>query len=193
MDKYEMILAAERQFAREVALGVIVSRPPSAWHYLIPGMFIIDFLRRTSAIREYTKHFLFPRQLAIEAAQHLSAGYDSSSVNTQIETEIEKWLQSLSLFSPNLAQAQKAAVVLLVDHYRRLLDAPGDSYPDLIQHAYPSKQTFQKHLRQLTAAEDEVDRAIIEKAGENEKLREKLRLEAQQVELRRNKISEDVF
>ena len=69
MEKYDLILSAEEQFAREVTLGAIVARPPSAWFYLIPGMFIIDYLRRGSAIRKYTRHFLFPRKLAVYAAR----------------------------------------------------------------------------------------------------------------------------
>ena len=78
-NNYELIIAAERQFAREVTLGVIVQQPLSVWHYLLPGMFIIDFLRRTSAISRYTKHFMFPRQLAIDAAQHLLQGYEGAA------------------------------------------------------------------------------------------------------------------
>ena len=68
MDKYHIILQAEQQFAREVTLGVIVTRPLTVWHTLIPGFFIIDFLRRGSAIRQYTRHFIFPRKLALDAA-----------------------------------------------------------------------------------------------------------------------------
>jgi hypothetical protein len=54
MEKYDIIVEAERQFAREVTLGVIVARPLTAWYYFIPGFFIIDYLRRASAIRQYT-------------------------------------------------------------------------------------------------------------------------------------------
>ena len=80
MEKYDLILNAEAQFAREVTLGAIVARPPSAWSYLIPGMFIIDFLRRGSAIRKYTRHFMFPRKLALDAARAVSHGEDEASV-----------------------------------------------------------------------------------------------------------------
>ena len=68
MDKCDIIMNAEEQFAREVTLGVIVTRPLTAWHTIIPGFFIVDFLRRGSAIRQYTKHFMFPRKLALDAA-----------------------------------------------------------------------------------------------------------------------------
>jgi hypothetical protein len=192
-NKYELIIAAEKQFAREVTLGVIVQQPLSVWHYLMPGMFIIDFLRRTSAISRYTKHFMFPRQLAIDAAQHLLQGYEKADVNARLAAEIEAWLNSLHLSSPQLAHAQQHAVELLIAHYSRLLNAEGTSHLELIENAYGSREAYEAHVRELTAAEAEIDRAIMEKMGNNEKLKEKLQLEAQQVELRRNRILENLF
>ena len=58
MDKYHMILDGERQFAREVTLGVIVSRPQPVWRYILPGMFILDFLSRNRQIREYARVYV---------------------------------------------------------------------------------------------------------------------------------------
>jgi hypothetical protein len=193
MNKYELILAAEKQFAREVTLGVVVQQPLSVWHYLIPGMFIIDFLRRTSAISRYTRHFMFPRQLAIDAAQRLLQGYEKADVNSRTAAEIANWLNSLNIYSPQLAQAQKRAVDLLIVHYAKLMDTAGNSHYELIENAYISRDAYEAYLRELTSAEEEIDRAIIEKMGNNEKLKEKLQLEAQQVENRRKKILEDIF
>jgi len=193
MNQYEMILAAEKQFAREVTLGVIVQQPLSAWYYLIPGRFIFDFLRRTSAISRYTKHFLFPRQLAIDAAQRLLQGYEKATEYSQIAAKIENWLNSFNLYSRQLAQAQQRAVELLIAHYSKLLNVEGNSHDELIENAYTSREAYEAHVRELKAAEADIDRAIIEKTGTNEKLTEKLQLEAQQVELRRNKILDNIF
>jgi hypothetical protein len=193
MNQYEMILAAERQFAREVTLGVIVQQPLSVWHYLIPGRFIFDFLRRTSAISRYTKHFLFPRQLAIDAAQRLLQGYEKAAEYSRISAEIQNWLNSLDLYSRQLAQAQQRAVELLIAHYRKLLNVEGNSHDELIENAYTSREAFEAHLRKLQAAEADIDQAIIERTATNDKLKEKLQLEAQQVELRRNKILDNIF
>lgn len=135
-DNYELIIAAEKQFAREVTLGVIVQQPLSVWHYLIPGMFIIDFLRRTSAISRYTKHFIFPRQLALDAARQLLQGYEKAGVNSRLAAETGAWLNSLHLHSPQLARAQQHAVDLLIAHYTKLLSAGGPSHPELIENAY---------------------------------------------------------
>jgi hypothetical protein len=193
MEKHAIIRGAENQFAREVTIGVIYLEPPSAWYYLIPGMFIIDFLRRTTAISRYSKHFMFPRNLALDAARDFLNGEDRTRIDRHVEDSIEKWLRSLNLYSTELARAQKAAVDLLAEHYARLLNAEGTSYHDLIEQAYPSRAAFENHLRALTAAENEIDRAIIAQAGNNEKLKEKLQLEAQQVARRRDKILEDIY
>ena len=193
MDKYDIILSDEKQFAREVTLGVIVQQPLTAWYYLMPGMFIIDFLRRTTAISRYTKHFMFPRQLAINAAQGLLKGYDKAAVNSRITSEIENWLNSLHLYSPLLAEVQKHAVDLLTTHYCKLLNAEGDSIYELIENAYTSREAYETHLRKLTSAEADIDRVIIEKMENNEKLKEKLQLEARQVEIGRKKIMENIF
>jgi hypothetical protein len=193
MDKYEIILNAEQQFAREVTIGVLYLRPLSVWHYLIPGMFIIDFLRRGSAIRKYGETFMFPRKLALQAARDLSAGTTRADIDPHLETEIKSWLAKLQLDSPDLVKTQKETVDLLIDHYVKLLQAEGESYYDLIQNAYSARESFETHLREMTAAENEVDRAILARVGDKPEVKEKLQLEARQVESRRKKILEDIF
>lgn len=193
MDKFDIILNAEQQFAREVTLGVLYLRSLSVWHYLVPGMFIIDFLRRTSAIRKYSETFMFPRELALQAARDFPEGQIRADLDARLEAAIKNWLADLKLDSPDLIRAQKETVELLIDHYVRLLQAAGESYYDLIQNAYSSRAGFEAYLREITAAENKVDRAILARAGDKPVLKEKLQLEAQQVEKRRHKIMEDIF
>jgi hypothetical protein len=193
MDKYDIIIGAEQQFAREVCLGVIYLRPPSAWYYLIPGMFIFDFLRRGSIIRKYTETFIFPRKLALEGARSLTAGETRAAIDSHLEVEIKNWLTAHQLDSQDLLQAQKETVDLLMDHYLKLLQADGESYVDLIEQAYSSRENFEAHLQQIAAAENKVDQAILARVGDNPALKEKLQLEAQQVQSRRQKVLEDIF
>ena len=193
MDRYDIITHAEEQFAREVGLGVIYLRPLSVWHYLIPGMFIIDFLRRGSIIRKYSETFMFPRKLALEGARSLSAGETRAAIDSHLEGEIKNWLTAHRLDHQDLVKAQKETVDLLMDHYLRLLQAEGESYYDLIEHAYSSRENFEVHLQQIAAAENNVDQAILAKVGDNPVVKEKLQLEAQQVQSRRQKVLEDVF
>jgi uncharacterized protein (DUF1778 family) len=190
MNNYDLIINAEEQFAREVTFGVLYQRPMSVWHYLIPGMFLIDFLRRGTAIRRYTETFIFPRKLALQAAHDLLNGHESTSIDEKNQAEIYNWLDSHHLLSPELSRAQKTVVDVLAEHYTKLLQADGDSYDDLIEAAYTSRHDFQDFIHQIHTAEKEVDRAILTLVGDNQKLKEKLQLEEQQVAERRNRILE---
>jgi hypothetical protein len=193
MESYNIILAAEEQFAREVTLGVIVSRPLTVWHYIIPGMFIIDFLRRGSAIRRYTKHFIYPRKLAIDAAWALSEGEDKFSLNSRLEEDTSTWLNSLNLFSPELVQTHLELIDVLTEHYSKLLKADGDTFDLLIENAYKNRDNFKVFIDQITAAEKAVDEKVIEKLGGNEKVKEKISAEQQQIDKRRQKILDHIF
>jgi hypothetical protein len=193
MEKYKMILMAEEKMAREVTLGVIVTRPLTVWRHIIPGMFIIDFLHRGSALRQYTKHFMFPRKLAIDAAQALLQGEEKAAVFSHIENDSGAWLNSLDLHTPGLLQAQLAVIKLLVDHYARLLKEDGYSVYALIKKAYENRENFQGFINELTAAEAEVDRERIVRMGETQKLKEKISAEQQQLKERREKILQEVF
>ena len=193
MEKHKMILGAEEKMAREVTLGVIVTRPLTVWHYIIPGMFIIDFLRRGSALRKYTEHFLFPRKLAIDAAQALTQGEDESEVFSHIKNDTITWLNSLELHTPGLLDAQMAVIKLLVDHYERLLKEDGYSFYALVKKAYENRTRFQGFIDELTAAEADLDRELIAKLGETEKLTAKILAEQEQLKQRREKIAEEVF
>ena len=193
MEKYKMILMTEEQMAREVTLGVIVTRPLTVWHYIIPGMFIIDFLRRESTLRKYTEHFMFPRKLAIDAAQALVRDDDEAAVLSHIENENRSWLSGLDLNTPGLLQAQLKVIKLLIEHYARLLKADGVSVYALIKKAYENRGSFQEHVDELTAAEAEVDRELIAKRGESEKLKAKISEEQKQLKKKKKKIIEEVF
>lgn len=191
--KYEMILSAEEALARQVALGVVVTTPQSVWHYLIPFMFIFDFLRRSSTMRRYTQHFMFPRKLAMDAARDIIEGEDQKERLSWTEKEIKVWLETLNLYSLSLQAAQMKVVTQLMDHDTKLLQTEGDTYYDLVRNAYMSQSDYQAHLSQLKALEQEVDRAIIEKLGETEKLREKLLAEEEQLERMRQKRIDEIF
>ena len=193
MDPIERIRLAEQNFAREVALNVLYLRPPKMWQNLIPGMFIFDFLRRSRAIRRYTKKYMFPRRLALDALNALSGSTAKESVHRRTRDRIDAELHPLKLPTPDLAQAYHVLVELLTEHYRRLTRVPGDRFDELIRVAYPSAKEFENHLNQLAAAEGEIDRAVVNAVGKGTSLGEALQLEAGQVDQRRRKQMERIF
>jgi len=193
MDKFNIILEAEQQFAREVTLGVIVTRPLTMWHTIIPGFFIIDFLRRGSAIRQYSKHFMFPRKIAMDAAVTEMQPEEKDSLESYAADNIRIWLEALKLYSPSLVEAHIELIRILTVHYQKLLMADGDTMNVLIEDAYQNSDKFKEFIEAITAAENEVDRQVIEQLGGNENVKEKIFAEQQQIAKRRQKIMEKVF
>ena len=193
MEKYDIIVEAEQQFAREVTLGVIVTRPLTAWHTIIPGFFIIDFLRRGSAIRQYTKHFMFPRKLAMDAAVAEMQGEKKESMKYDLEDDTRIWLESLKLYSPDLVKAHLELIEVLAAHYLKLLNAEGDTFNLLIEHAYQNSENFEQFIKKVTSLENEVDLQVIEQLGGNEKVKEKIEAEQLQIAKRRHRILEEIF
>ena len=179
--KYDIIVSAEEDFARAVALGVIVKRPLSAWHVLIPGMFILDFLRRSSEIKRYTNLFLFPRRLALDVAHETSKGGDGKAGFSRTEEKVRQWLTSLKLSSSNLHRRQMEAINVLTGHYSKLLDTDGNSYRSLVKKAYRTRQNYEAFLSQLASVEKEIDRAIAETLGETQDVWGRLQAEETQV------------
>ncbi|PIV21996.1 MAG: hypothetical protein COS40_06340 [Deltaproteobacteria bacterium CG03_land_8_20_14_0_80_45_14] len=185
--KYKVILNAEESFARAVALGVYIRRPLTAWRFLLPGMFIFDVLRRSSEIRRYSDLFLFPRKLALDGALDILNGEDRKNILSRIEKEIRQWLTSLKIYSERLLRGHMDEIHLLIDHFSKLLNAVGNSYYALVKNAYKTREQYEAHLHQLTAAEQEIDQAISNIHGEAIDIRERLRAEQAQAEKLREK------
>ena len=191
--KKALVLDGEESFARAVALGVIVKRPPSAWHFLLPGMFLFDFLRRSSETKRYSELFLFPRKLALDGAFDLLKAEDRKRVFSRLEEGIRGWLISLKLDSERLLRAHMGQVTLLVDHYIKLLQTEEESYHGLIQRAYSTREHYETFLTQLSAAEREIDQALAEFHGESAAIWQRLRAEQAQVEELRKKEIKLIF
>ena len=190
---YGMILAAEESFARRVALGLWVKRPLTTWHYLIPGMFFFDLLRRNQAVSRYSAVFLLPRKAALDAALDIMRGEPRESRFSRAEEEIRKWLQSLDLFTEGLLRGHREQISVLVEHYSVLLREEGDAYPSLLRRCYRTRQDYQAYLRRLEAAEQEVDRAVADQHGHTPEIWGRLRAEKAQVEELRRKEIEQVY
>jgi hypothetical protein len=191
--KKALVLDAEESFARAVALGVIVKRPPSAWHFLLPGMFLFDFLRRSSETKRYSELFIFPRKLALNGALDLLQGEERKRVLSQIEEQIKQWLISLKIYSDRLLRAHMGEITLLVDHYIRLLRTEEGSYHGLIQQAYSTREHYERFLTELSASEREVDQAVAEFHGGSAEIWQRLQAEQVQVEELRKKEIKYIF
>ena len=192
-DTYQIILQAEESFARTVALGVVVKKPLTTWHFIIPGMFIFDFLRRNSETKRYGELFLFPRKSALHGTFEVLKGDDRKQVVSRVEEDIRQWLISLKLYSERLLHGHMEQINLLIDHYITLFQAEGNSYHELVRNAYKTQDQFVGYLQRLAAAEQEVDAAVAEIHGKTPEIWERLRAEQVQVEALRKKDVQHIF
>jgi hypothetical protein len=129
----------------------------------------------------------------MEAAAAEMRGENKESMRSDLEDKTRIWLESLKLYSPDLVMAHLKLIEVLAAHYLKLLNAEGDSINLLIEHAYQHGANFQQFIQAATAAENEVDRQVMERLGDNEKVKEKMEAEQQQIAKRRSKILEEVF
>lgn len=192
-EKHTLILSAEESFARRVALGFVVKKPVKPWLQLIPGMFIFDFLKRSGKIRRYSQYYLFPRRLAMDVALDIANGDEKNGKLSWVEEKIKTWLGTLNLDSPAIHQGRMAVVNLLIDHYVKLFHAQGDSYNDLLNNAYQSRENYKTFLNQLSDTEREMNRIIFEVTGGRETAHDSLKAEQLQAEEQRNKEVDDIF
>lgn len=173
-EKYDFILSQEESFARGVALALIMRRPLSVWHYLIPFMFMFDFFARKRETEIFAKNFLFTKKLALDAAYQINKGEERQNTLAKIEDEIKNWLTTQNVYSWRIHQGQMAEINLLIDHYSKLLNAEGKSYDALVKNAYQTRRDYEVFLQQLTSAEKEIDRAALELLPGKEKAWEQM-------------------
>ncbi|NWF55160.1 MAG: hypothetical protein HXY45_10245 [Syntrophaceae bacterium] len=125
---YRMVLSAEDSFSQRVALGMWVHRPLTVWHYLLPGMFLWDIVKRRAAVQRYSSLFLYPRKLALEAALGMIGGREEEEVLSVAGNKIQEWLAMKRVYSPRVMRSHLGQIGILLDHYRRLPQAEGETY-----------------------------------------------------------------
>jgi hypothetical protein len=190
---YDLILSAEDSFARAVALGIWIQRPLTAWHYLLPGMFLWDIIKRRMAIQQYSALFLFPRKLALDAARQMIEGDDRNGLLSRTENKIQEWLFVQKAYSPRILSGHMEQIRILLDHYSRLLQAEGESYSRLIRNTFGTREKYEGYLTRVAAAEGEVDQGLAEIQGGTAESWDRLRAEQMQVAHLRKKEVDRIF
>ncbi|MFH1489816.1 MAG: NF038143 family protein [Pseudomonadota bacterium] len=158
--KSKRILSAEEALARKVALGIIVRRPVNLWLQMIPGMFIMEYLKRGLEIRRVARVFMPPRHLAMKGALSRIQGDLHQESPGSLGDIGRSWLKSLNVYSADTDQALTVLVRFLSDHYVKLLQAPGETCVDTLREVYAHRAGYKAHLSELTQKELAFDQSI---------------------------------
>jgi hypothetical protein len=160
MRQSELILKSEALFAREVALGAAATRPLKSWCYLIPGMFIIEFLRRQKAIRQFSQAYLFHRRQALYCAKAAMDGIGREQLDDQCKSHVAQWPGDNHGTAAESRALQFQVIELLIPHYQKLLATRGSTYPQLLANAYPERKGLEQFFERLYRLERNRDFAL---------------------------------
>jgi hypothetical protein len=160
--KYENILAKERTLAKTVANAVIGQNPVAVWEVLIPIVFLFGFLKFKRARETFALNFMFTKKLALEAAfGMIKKGETKEEALARIKDKTSHLLASdqKGIYSVKIRQKQMREIDLLIDHYHKLLNAEGKTYPSMVKNGYRDRKDYAAFLKHLEQAEREVNRA----------------------------------
>lgn len=157
--KYKKILSQERSWAISVTRSVIKHRPISVWEVMIPVLLIFLYAKSKTDRETFIQNLLFTKKLALEAAfDMIEKGQDKEVVMARIKDKTGDILASdiKGIYSQKIRLKQMKEIGLLLDHYRRLLEAEGRDYNTMIKNAYQTLEKYMAFLDQLEQAEKEV-------------------------------------
>lgn len=158
--KHENILSQERSLAKAVASAVIESKPLTVWEITIPILFIANFFRFKRSREIFALNFLFTKKLALEAAFYMiKQGQDKEEAMVRVKEKTKEILASdnKEIYSQKIRQKQLKEMGLLIDHYRKLLEAEGKDHASMVKNAYHTRENYHAFLARLKQAEKEVN------------------------------------
>jgi len=194
--RYDIILSRERRLAKGIARSVVEMPEVSVWAYMIPLVFILNFLKYRRTREIFTLNFLFTKKLALEAARDImKEGQPRRDVLAQIEDKTSDILAAdkRGVYAEKIRRKQMNEINLLVDHYLKLLEAEGKSYESLVKNAYQTRDNYEAFLRELTLAEKAVNRAAIQTMGRTQTASELISMMEKATERIRTEEAEKIF
>jgi hypothetical protein len=155
-EKKQLILANETAIARQLALHVIEKPVPRVWMIFIPVFFVFYFWKLKefeNGLKVFAENYLVPRRRTLEAA----VVAEKSGQPVDIDQVVDK-----------VDGMQKEARVLcaewltvLAEHFRLLLTAAGDNYPELVRSGYRTKANYLLFCHRLGKTETAFDMALL--------------------------------
>jgi len=185
--KYERILARERALANSVARSVVAPRPFGVWDFMIPVIFILNFMKNKQVRELFIQNYIFTKQLALQAAfDILRKEMSRQEVSARIESKTGEILASEAqeIYSNEIRREQLKEIDLLIDHYRKLMESDGDDYISFVSNAYQNGHSYSVFLEQLMAAEKKVSEAAQQTLGNKADSAALSRIEAATARLR---------
>jgi len=166
--KYKVILAKEESMARKMALSLIKPKQLTVWEILIPVIFILNYVKIKHSREIFIQNQIFTKKMALDAALDMKKkDAAKETAMAQIDDRTKELVASVpdGIYSDDIRRQQLREVDLLIDHYHKLLNAPGADYAALVTHAYQTPAAYSSFLDALQSAEKAVMNAAHQTLG----------------------------
>lgn len=155
-DKKNQILDYEKSTASRLARRVIEKPDPSVWMIFMPIFFVFHawkIKQYSNGLKYFVGNYLISRRRALDTAFEA----EQSGVPPDIDQLVEK----VDNIPAKVQPFYHNWMTLLVNHYRGLLAAPGDSQQDLKRALYRNKSSYLLFCNQLNKAENAFNIALL--------------------------------
>lgn len=153
-EKFDMIERNEERFAFHLAGQVIYKPKLSIWMIFIPVIFVYYFFQLNKykqGREEFTHHYLVTRKRALNAAR--------LAVVADKDPDLEQIIK-LAELPPETLGVYRELLVVLIQQYRDLLIAEGESIAELVRSAYLTRANYLLSYNRLNQVEREFNAAL---------------------------------
>lgn len=155
-ERKQLILDQETAIAKQLARRVLERPTPPIWMIFIPIFFVFHAWRIKqygASLKTFADNHLQVRRRALDvAASALISGHPP------VQAE---GLSSANDLPPQGQAPYRSFLILLIEHYTRLLSCRGSSATTLLRNAYGNADALARALAGLAAAEQELRLALI--------------------------------
>ncbi len=148
--------------AQGLAASMIRPKTLTVWEIMIPVIFILNFVKLKHSREILTQNQMFTKKMALDAALDMKKKQMSkAAVMDQIQSKTKDLVSTVpgGIYSDDIRRHQLKEIDLLIDHYRKMLNAEGLDYAALVTSVYPSAAEYRSFFDQLKLAENEVMQA----------------------------------
>lgn len=152
-----LILAHETEISRQLALHVLEKPRPMVWMIFIPVLFVFYFWKLKeyeSSLKDFAENSLIPWRRTLEAV--FAAEETGSPVNDQLL--VDQFVMKREATRPLCGEW----FTVLTEHFRLLLNAEGDSYPELVRSGYRNRSNYLQFCHQIGKTETAYNMALLD-------------------------------
>jgi len=156
--KKRTILAYEEAMVDRLAREVLEKPVPPIWMILIPVFFVFyawKLKEYSNGLKTFADQYLVSRRRALETA--------CEAVENNSVPDVGQLVAKAEALPPEVLPLYRDWISMLIDHYRNLLNAQGETVEEMIRSHYRTKSNYLIVANRLSSAEKRFNSALVPK------------------------------